>query len=208
MMGEIFLVVLSYFIGSHPTAYLIVRFFTGQDVRKLGSGNVGGTNALRAAGLKIGVAVTIIDCAKGAIPVLLMRWYDPASKWQALAMLAAVLGHCFPVWLRFKGGKGVATGLGAFMVLSPKASLAALGLWLLILIIGRYVSVASMLASALFPLLLYYISGPPMTVLWAVTLAAAIIVLRHQPNMKKLMRGEENRLGSDDWDVSNRKEDQ
>lgn len=207
MMGEILIVVLSYFVGSLPTALLVVRFFTGQDVRKLGSGNVGGTNALRAAGLKIGVSVTIIDCCKGALPVLLMRWYDPASKWQALAMLAAVLGHCFPIWLRFRGGKGVATGLGAFLVLAPMASLAALALWILILVIGRYVSVASMLASAVFPLLLYFISGPPMSVLWAVTVVAAVIVLRHQENMKKLMRGEESRLGRDDWDASNRKED-
>jgi len=207
MMGEILIVVLSYFVGSLPTALLVVRFFTGQDVRKLGSGNVGGTNALRAAGLKIGVSVTIIDCGKGALPVLLMRWYDPASKWQALAMLAAVLGHCFPIWLRFRGGKGVATGLGAFLVLAPMASLAALALWILILVIGRYVSVASMLASAVFPLLLYFISGPPMSVLWAVTVVAAVIVLRHQENMKKLMRGEESRLGRDDWDASNRKED-
>lgn len=208
MIVNIFTVVLSYLVGSLPTALLVVRFCTGQDVRKLGSGNVGGTNAMRAAGLKIGIFVTIIDCCKGALPVLLMRWYDPASRWQALAMLAAVLGHCFPIWLRFRGGKGVATGLGAFLVLAPMASCAAMVLWLLILVIGRYVSVASMLASAIFPLLLYFISRPPMPVLWAVTVAAALIVIRHQGNMKKLMRGEESRLGSNDWDVSNRKDQQ
>lgn len=202
MKMELVFVVLAYFSGSLPTALLVVRFFTGKDVRRLGSGNVGGTNAVRAAGLKIGIAVTLIDIAKGAFPVLLMRWYNPASHWLALTMLAAILGHCFPVWLRFKGGKGVATGLGAFVVLAPMAALIALLLWCVILLIGRYVSVASMLASAAFPLLLFYVERPPMSVLWAIVIAAAVIVFRHQENMKKLMRGEENRLGSDDWDCS------
>jgi len=202
MIILVLFIALGYLSGSLPTALLVVRFFTGKDVRRVGSGNVGGTNAVRVAGLKIGISVTIIDILKGALPVLLVRLWDPASRPQALVMLAVVLGHCFPPWLCFHGGKGVAAGFGAFLVLAPRAALMAFGLWCLILIIGRYVSVASMLASAAFPLLLYTVEKPPMSVIWAVAAAASIIVFRHQGNMKKLMKGEENRLGSDDWDCS------
>lgn len=114
MIGEILIVVGAYFLGSLPTALLLVKWVTGADIRLSGSGNVGGTNAARAAGLRIGAVVTLVDMAKGALPVFVMHWYDPASKWLALTMLAAVIGHIFPVWLGFRGGKGVATGFGAF----------------------------------------------------------------------------------------------
>ena len=140
MIGEILIVVLAYLAGSFPTALLLVRLVTGMDVRKTGSGNVGGTNAARTAGLRVGAAVTLVDMLKGALPVLLMHWYNPASLWMAMTMLAAVVGHIYPVWLRFRGGKGVATGFGAFLVLAPVSALAAFGVWLVVVAISRYVA--------------------------------------------------------------------
>ncbi len=200
MIGEVVIVVGAYFLGSLPTALLVVRWVTGADVRLTGSGNVGGTNAARAAGLRIGAVVTLIDMAKGAIPVMVMQWYDPASRWLALAMLAAVIGHIYPVWLRFRGGKGVATGFGAFLMLAPGATGVAFLIWLVIVGVGRFVALGSMIASACFPLLLYSMDHPAEPVMWAVVVVAALIVLKHRPNMKNLVQGTEPRIGFEDWD--------
>lgn len=196
---ELMIVALAYFLGSLPTAYLLVRLMTGHDVRRKGSGNVGGTNALRTAGWKVGVAVTIIDMAKGAIPVWLMQLYNPESGWIAAAMLAAVVGHCYPVWLKFRGGKGVATGFGAFMVLAPLSALAAFGLWFVVLLIWRWVSLASMTASASFPLILKLIDNPDVVTLTAVSAAAILIILRHSSNIRNIVAGTEAKVGDDSW---------
>jgi glycerol-3-phosphate acyltransferase PlsY len=196
---EIALVVIAYLVGSVPTAYLLVRMAVGQDIRTRGSGNVGGTNALRTAGWRIGIAVTLIDVVKGVLAVWLMRLYNPESGWVAAAVLAAVLGHCYPVWLKFRGGKGVATGFGAFLVIAPLSALAALGLWFVVLAIARWVSLASMVASAAFPLLLKLIDRPDLRTLAAVSVAAVVIVLRHVSNMRKIVAGEEARIGHDFW---------
>jgi glycerol-3-phosphate acyltransferase PlsY len=196
---EIALVVIAYLVGSVPTAYLLVRMAVGQDIRTRGSGNVGGTNALRTAGWRIGITVTLIDVVKGVLAVWLMRLYNPESGWVAAAVLAAVLGHCYPVWLKFRGGKGVATGFGAFLVIAPLSALAALGLWFVVLAIARWVSLASMVASAAFPLLLKLIDRPDLRTLSAVSVAAVVIVLRHGSNMRKIVAGEEARIGRDFW---------
>lgn len=196
---ELMIVALAYFLGSLPTAYLLVRLMTGHDVRRKGSGNVGGTNALRTAGWKVGVAVTIIDMAKGAIPVWLMQRFNPESGWIAAAMLAAVVGHCYPVWLKFQGGKGVATGFGAFMVLAPLSALAAFGLWVVVLLIWRWVSLASMTASASFPLILKLIDNPDVVTLTAVSAAAILIILRHSSNIRNMVAGTEAKVGDDSW---------
>jgi glycerol-3-phosphate acyltransferase PlsY len=196
---EIFLVALAYVLGSLPTAYLLVRLMTGKDVRTTGSGNVGATNALRTAGWKVGVVVTIIDVMKGALPVWLMSRFNPESGWIAAAMLAAVLGHCYPVWLKFKGGKGVATCFGAFVVIAPLSALAALVLWVVVLVISRWVALASMVASAAFPLILKLIDRPDMVTLMSVSAAAVIIILRHSSNIRGILSGSEVKTGDDSW---------
>lgn len=201
MIGEVMIVVGAYFLGSLPTALLVVKFVTGKDVRFTGSGNVGGTNAARAAGLRIGAVVTLVDMAKGALPVIVMHWYNPASRWLALTMLAAVVGHIFPIWLRFRGGKGVATGFGAFLMLAPGAAGAAFLVWLIVVGVGRYVALGSMIASACFPVLLYVLVHPPEPVMWAVVAVATLIVVKHRSNMKNLVRGTEPRVGFEDWDT-------
>lgn len=199
MRIEFVLVAFAYLVGSLPTAYLLVRLMTGEDVRRKGSGNVGGTNALRTAGWKAGVAVTVIDIAKGALPVWLMTRFNPESEWVAAAMLAAVLGHCYPVWLKFRGGKGVATGFGAFVVIAPLSALAALALWFVVLVISRWVALASMIASACFPLLLKLIASPDVVTLVAVSAAAVLIIFRHSSNIRKMLSGEEVKIGDDAW---------
>ncbi len=199
MRFELWLVVFAYLVGSLPTAYLLVRLLTGDDVRRMGSGNVGGTNALRTAGWKAGVAVTLIDVGKGALPVWLMTRFNPESGWIAAAMLAAVLGHCYPVWLKFRGGKGVATGFGAFLVIAPLSALAVLPLWFLVLAISRWVALASMVASACFPLVLKLIDSPDVVTLVAVSAAAVLIIFRHSSNIRNMLSGEEVKVGDDSW---------
>ena len=199
MKIELLLVLFAYLLGSLPTALVVVRLFTGDDVRRKGSGNVGATNALRAAGWKAGVVVTVIDVAKGALPVWLMRLYNPESVWIAAAMLAAVLGHCYPVWLRFRGGKGVATGFGSFLVIAPLSALAALALWFVVLVIWRWVSLASMVASASFPMILKLIDNPDLVTLIAVSAAAVLIILRHGSNIRNMLAGREAKVGDDAW---------
>ena len=199
MRFEIALVAFAYVLGSLPTAYLLVRLMTGKDVRATGSGNVGATNALRTAGWKVGVAVTAIDVMKGALPVWLMTRFNPESGWVAAAMFAAVLGHCYPVWLKFKGGKGVATCFGAFLVIAPLSALAALVLWVVVLVVSRWVALASMVASASFPLILKLIDRPDMVTLVSVSAAAVIIILRHSSNIRGILTGTEVKTSDDSW---------
>ncbi len=199
MKFEILLVLTAYLLGSLPTALLVVRQVTGDDVRRKGSGNVGATNALRAAGWKAGVAVTLIDVAKGALSVWLMQRYNPESAWVAAAMLAAVIGHCYPVWLKFRGGKGVAAGFGAFLVIAPLSALAALGVWVVVLVVSRWVALASMVASAVFPLALKLVDRPDTVTLVSVSAAAVLIIFRHSSNIRKMLSGEEVKVGDDSW---------
>ena len=199
MKGELILVLVAYLLGSLPTALLLVRLMTGEDVRRSGSGNIGATNALRAAGWKAGVAVTLIDIGKGALAVMLMQRYNPESGWVAAAMLAVVIGHCYPVWLKFRGGKGVAAGFGAFVVVAPLSALAALVVWFLVLAISRWVALASMVASAVFPLALKLIDRPDMVTLISVSAAAVLIIFRHSSNIRKMLTGEEVKVGDDSW---------
>ena len=199
MRIELGLVLCAYLLGSLPTALLVVRLMTGEDVRRKGSGNVGATNALRAAGWKAGVAVTLIDVAKGVLAVWLIQRYNPESSWVSAAMLAVVVGHCYPVWLKFRGGKGVAAGFGAFLVIEPISALAILVVWFLVLAISRWVALASMVASAVFPLALKLIGEPDMVTLISVSAAAVLIIFRHSSNIRKMLAGEEVKIGDDSW---------
>jgi glycerol-3-phosphate acyltransferase PlsY len=199
MMIELALVVFAYLVGSIPFAYIFVRYVTGRDVRKEGSGNVGATNALRSAGWKVGVSVTVLDTAKGSLAVWAMMIFNPESAWLAASMLAVVIGHCFPPWLLFRGGKGVATGFGAFLVIAPLSALAALAVWVVMLAAFRWVSLASMTATASFPVLLQMVDNPDWVTLGSVAAAAILIILRHHSNIRNLVSGNEPRLGPGFW---------
>ena len=196
MIWELLLVVGAYLLGSVPSALFVVWLMTGEDIRNLGSGNIGATNATRAGGFRAGVVVTILDVAKGALPVWAMSVFHPASAWLAAAMLAAVVGHCYPIWLKFRGGKGVAAAFGAFLVLSPWSAVAGIALWLVVLLIWRRVSLASMVAAAAYPLALVVIDDPTPVILAAVSATAVLIVLRHHDNIRNLLAGDEPKIDS------------
>ena len=195
MSLEFVIVAGSYVLGSVPFAYIVTRLVTGKDIRTTGSGNVGATNTLRAAGPAAAAAVMVLDVAKGVVPVLAMRAVNPASWWVGGAAVAAVTGHCFPVWLRFRGGKGVATACGAFVTLSPLAAACAAAVWLALLAAFRIVSLASVVAVATFPVWLYWIQRAPSGLVMAGAVVAVIIIGRHHANLRRLAAGIEPRLG-------------
>ncbi len=195
MTIEAAVVAAGYLLGSIPFAYIVVRLRTGKDVRTTGSGNVGATNTLRAAGILPALAVAVLDIAKGVIPVLLMRHFNPAAGWEGAVAVAAVSGHCFPVWLRFRGGKGVATAAGAFFTLAPLAAACTAVVWVVMFGIWRIVSLSSVVALGSFPLWLAFVQRASMPLLIAGSVVAIIIILRHVNNIRRLVAGKEPRLG-------------
>jgi glycerol-3-phosphate acyltransferase PlsY len=185
----------AYLIGSVPFSYLVARAFGVADVRRVGSGNVGATNVMRSAGKAAGLLAFVLDALKGAAAALAVSWLAPTSSvLPALAALGAMIGHMYPLWLRFQGGKGVATGVGAFLPLAPYATLLALCAFALMLAVTRYVSVGSM-AGAVTLAGMAFILGSPPPVAWAATGAAALVVWRHRGNIVRLARGREGRVG-------------
>jgi acyl phosphate:glycerol-3-phosphate acyltransferase len=190
------LVVVAYLLGSISFAVLIVRLTTGTDIRAEGSGNAGATNVLRAHGRKLAILVALLDLGKGAAAVLLMRLVTADPLWSAAAGLAAVLGHVFPVFYGFRGGKGVATAVGAFLVLAPLALLICLAVFVLVVALTRYVSLGSVISMVLLPPvagLLFHASRP---VVVAASLTALVVVLKHLGNLKRLATGRERKLGA------------
>ncbi len=187
---------LAYLLGSIPFGYLIVRWQKGIDVRSTGSGSIGATNVMRNLGLIGFVATFLLDFAKGAAAVLLAaRWTGHAPLWIAAGAFAAVVGHCFPVWLKFRGGKGVATAAGVFFVLAPIQVGIAVAIFVVVLALGRYVSLGSIIAVGAFPVLLQVQIHPPRVVVVGAAACAAVIIARHQSNIRRLLKGTENRLG-------------
>lgn len=187
--------VVSYLLGSIPFSFLVGRAFGVEDVRRVGSGNVGATNVLRSAGKTAGLIALVLDAAKGAAASFLALSLAPDRPWvAALAAVAAVLGHMYPLWLRFQGGKGVATGLGAFAPLVPKAALATIGAFLFTLIATRYVSIGSIVGAVTLAALAFVFGSP--AVAWAATLTAVLVVVRHRSNLKRLQDGSERRAGA------------
>jgi glycerol-3-phosphate acyltransferase PlsY len=185
----------AYLIGSVPFSYMVARAFGVADVRRVGSGNVGATNVMRSAGKAAGLLAFLLDAFKGAAAALAVSWLAPTSSvLPALAALGAVIGHMYPLWLGFRGGKGVATGAGAFMALAPYATLLALCAFALVLAVTRYVSVGSM-AGAVSLAGAAFILGSPPPVAWAATGAAALVVWRHRGNIVRLAQGREGRVG-------------
>lgn len=190
---------LAYLLGSIPFSYIITRLRTGGDIREMGSGNVGATNVLRTTGKAGGAAALVLDVCKGAAAVALARWWTGSPTWGAVAGFAAAFGHSFPVFLGFHGGKSVATGSGAFLVLSPLGILSSIGLFILVLFGFRIVSLGSIIASASFPFFAWIFGAPRGIILWG-ALTAALIILRHYTNLVRLFRGTERKMGSKEDD--------
>jgi glycerol-3-phosphate acyltransferase PlsY len=165
----------------------------GFDVRNYGSGNIGATNVSRVLGKKWGAVVLLLDALKGALPVFVVKAVGYPLKYQVLVGLFAVLGHCFSPFLRFKGGKGVATGLGAFLVISPKVTLLALAVFLLVFFTTRFVSLASITAALSYPLFFKFFERPDPLSFILVALTALVVVVKHHSNVRRLLRGEEKK---------------
>ncbi|HEY7099460.1 MAG TPA: glycerol-3-phosphate 1-O-acyltransferase PlsY [Terriglobales bacterium] len=195
-MNVLLIAALSYLLGSIPFGYVLVRILRGQDIRKTGSGNIGATNVSRTSPA-LGILTLVLDAGKGVAAVLLAQLLFPGLPLIAVvAAVFAILGHIFPVWLRFRGGKGVATGLGSFVVLVPKAILVMVCVFVLLLVMFRYVSLASIVSVALLPLLAWqmklYFDVP--LVLGLMTIASFLIVAKHHENIRRLLAGSEPRL--------------
>jgi glycerol-3-phosphate acyltransferase PlsY len=197
--------VAAYLLGSIPTGYLLVRLFRHEDIRSIGSGNIGATNVLRSGGKSLGAATFLLDVLKGMSSVWLGALLGslllsniPVRNLEALAALFAVFGHMFPVWLGFHGGKGVATGFGVFLVAAPLGALAAITVFAIVLLLTRYVSVASILGAASFPVFAWFLvhgDRPPFFI--AVQCAVALlIILKHHQNIRRLLTGQESRFGT------------
>ena len=203
MFTSLIIAALSYLLGSIPFGYLLVRIFRGEDVRQTGSGNIGATNVSRKSPV-LGALTLLLDALKGTAAVLLsymvadhMVWI-PSLEQLALGALFAVIGHVFPVWLNFRGGKGVATGLGAFALIAPKAILVAVVAFLVVVAISHYVSLASIVAVAVFPFAAwrigqFYLSPVALSL---ISITSLLILVKHRDNLRRLWTGTENRMGA------------
>lgn len=188
-------VVLGYLIGSVPFALLLARRWGTPDLRRIGSGNIGATNVLRASGPTAGMLVALLDIGKGAASVVLAEQLNGSGGMPAIAGLAAIVGHVYPIWLRFRGGKGVATACGVFAALAPLAMVPAVGVFLAAAWVTKYVSLGSVLASAVLPAIAYATGSSAPTVA-AAAAAATLIVFRHRSNLGRMWLGTERRLGA------------
>jgi acyl phosphate:glycerol-3-phosphate acyltransferase len=210
----------SYLLGSIPFGYLLVRIFRGEDVRRSGSGNIGATNVARKSPA-LGILTLVLDALKGSVAVLIGTLLSPALfhrttvsniPWQAiflaakpefvtsaaLAALFAVAGHMFPIWLKFRGGKGVATGLGAFLMIAPKSVLLSAAIFFVVVLVFRYVSLGSIVAVAAFPNIALALQeyGNRASALVMMALTSVLIIVKHRTNIVRLLAGTENRVGS------------
>jgi acyl phosphate:glycerol-3-phosphate acyltransferase len=194
-MTPLLILIAAYLIGGIPFGYLLVRLKTGGDVRSLGSGNIGATNVLRTTGRIMGVATLLLDIAKGYFAVWLAeRYVGDSPEWMSAAALAVMLGHAFPVWLKFHGGKAVATFVGAFAYLTPLPLAATLVVFLVIVAATRHISAGSIVAAGCFPVAVWMISHPPPPILWASIAAGVFIIWRHKANIERLRAGNEHRF--------------
>ncbi len=189
----------SYLLGSIPFGYLLVRLVTGEDVRASGSGNIGATNVARRSPL-LGIATLLLDAAKGLVAVYLARLVFSGPHRHLImttAALFAVIGHLFPIWLKFRGGKGVATSLGAFVLITPKSILCMLAMFVLLAVAFRYVSLGSIAVAAAFPLLAWALGEyhEPIELL-IIALVSVLVIWKHRQNINRLTHGTESRIGS------------
>ena len=187
-------IIASYLLGSIPTGIVISRIFGKGDPRKAGSGNIGATNVGRTSGSLAGILTLLGDVLKGALPVIVTFQIMPESLLVSLVGLAAFLGHLFPVYLGFKGGKGVATGLGVMVVICPLATLLSAAVFAVVAYLKRYVSLASMIAAAMLPVFMSFFPRGRNYVGMGVVVAV-LIIWKHKDNIKRLAAGTENRIG-------------
>jgi glycerol-3-phosphate acyltransferase PlsY len=193
--------IIAYLLGSIPFGYLVVKAGDGDDIRDQGSGNIGAANVARNAGLVAGVLTLVLDAAKGYAAVLIAeRWAtgSNSTRWMMASAIAAVVGHMYPVWLGFKGGKGVATSLGVFIPICREAVLVAIILWILVVAFWRYSSLGSVVAAAALPVLvhLFYAPrhAPPGYVTQGTILISLLVLWKHRANIERLIAGDEPRL--------------
>jgi acyl phosphate:glycerol-3-phosphate acyltransferase len=188
-------VVIAYLLGAIPFGYIIVRLKTGGDIRTSGSGNIGATNVLRTSGRVAGVITLLLDFAKGYLAVwLASRLTGGDAVWTSLSAVAVVLGHAYPVFIGFKGGKAVASTVGAFLFLAPTAIGAVVVVFVVAVALTRYISLGSILGAGLFPVAVWLIAHPPFPVIFASLFAGAFIVYRHRENIHRLHEGTERIL--------------
>ncbi len=191
-MIPLLVVVVAYVIGGIPFGYLLVRLKTGEDVRSMGSGNIGATNVLRTSGRLVAVTTLLLDIAKGFFAVwLAARLTNGSLAWTCLAALAVMAGHAYPVFLKFKGGKAVASYIGAFLYLAPIPLLASLVVFVIVVAATRQISLGSISAAAALPLGIWLIMHPPATLIWTALIAGAFIITRHKANIERIRAGKE-----------------
>jgi len=188
-------VLCAYLIGSIPFALLLARRWGGHDLHRIGSGNIGAANVLRASGVRVGILVALLDISKGAVGVLVAGRMANVDYAGAVAGAAAVVGHIYPVWLRFRGGKGVATACGVFSVLAPLAIPPALAAFFAAVWATRYISIGSVAASLVLPSVAYF-AGYPDAVVASACGVASLIVFRHRSNLVRVRIGTERRVGA------------
>ncbi len=193
----LFTIAIAYLLGSIPFGYLLVRTFRKQDIRSIGSGNIGATNVVRSGAKGLGIATLLLDLGKAFLAVIIARHLAPNTFGLAvIAAVAAILGHIFPVWLGFRGGKGVASGLGAFLALTWPSAVATLLVFLLVVALTRYVSLASILAAASFPIFaFYFVPERTPAVIFGLLFIPLLIIAKHHANIRRLLSGTENRFG-------------
>ena len=193
---HILTIIAAYLIGSVPFGLLFTRLFSGIDIRTVGSGNIGATNVLRAAGKKVAILTLLADGLKGFFPVFMARLLFHDDVTTALSSAAAILGHVFPVYLKFKGGKGVATSFGVVLAVSPWAGVIALCAWLIAAILWRYSSLSALIAFASYPLLTFAVPPQPSKPYGSLSLFIfGMIYYRHRENIKRLLAGIEPKIG-------------
>jgi len=198
VVNHIWIPVAAYLLGSIPFGLILARLFGGADIRNEGSGNIGASNVTRVVGPLPGVLTLILDAAKGALAVWLAgRFTLQSDTWMMIAGLSALLGHCCPVWLKFRGGKGVATALGVFLVICPLAALSDLALFTIVAIYSRYSSLGSLAAAAAMPLLMHFLWAPPFAPPVVITVgtlvASLLIIFMHRGNIRRMIEGTEPR---------------
>ena len=194
-MTALLALVAAYFIGAIPFGYLIVKWKTGADVRASGSGNIGATNVLRTTGRAAGIVTLLLDIAKGFAAVWLADKLTGGNiHWMSAAALAVMAGHAFPVFLKFQGGKAVASFIGAYLYLAPIPLLAVLIVWIAAVAYTRYVSMGSILAAGMFPLAVWLFLQPPLSLVAASIISGAFIIYRHRANIARIRAGTEHVL--------------
>ena len=185
---------LSYLCGAIPFGYIVAKLFRHVDIRTLGSGNPGATNVYRSISKPLGVLTLILDVLKGFVPVYLISFINPDFQWMVISVaFVTIIGHTFTIFLKFKGGKGVATACGAFLAINPLSVLICLGVFIVVLAMFKYVSAASIMAALMLPISLYLLNALPEIVVFA-GIISILVIVRHISNIKRLLNGTENKI--------------